>query len=43
MVEILSQNGFTVVADGAFIGQHLYSDIVTVAVEQTDKSDTMNS
>jgi len=39
MVEILSQNGFTVVAAGAFIGQHSYSDIVPVAVGRPDKSD----
>ena len=39
MVEMLSQNGFTVVAAGAFIGQHSYSDIVHVAVGRPDKSD----
>ena len=39
MVEMLSQNGFTVVAAGAFIGQHSYSDIVPVAVGRPDESD----
>ena len=39
MVEMLSQNGFTVVAAGTFIGQHSYSDIVPVAVGRPDKSD----
>lgn len=39
MVELLSQNGFTVVAAGAFIGQHSYSDIVPVALGRPDKSD----
>ena len=39
MVEMLSQNGFTVVAAGAFIGQHSYSDIVPVALGRPDKSD----
>jgi ferredoxin len=39
MVEILSQNGFTVVAAGAFIGQHSYSDIVPVALGRPDESD----
>jgi len=39
MVEMLSRNGFTVVAAGAFIGQHSYSDIVPVAVGRPDKSD----
>jgi Pyruvate/2-oxoacid:ferredoxin oxidoreductase delta subunit len=39
MVEMLLQNGFTVVAAGAFIGEHSYSDIVPVAVGRPDKSD----
>jgi ferredoxin len=39
MVEILSNNGFTVIAAGAFIGQHSYSDIVPVALGRPDNSD----
>jgi len=39
MVEILSNNGFGVVAAGAFIGQHSYSDVVPVAIGRPDKSD----
>jgi Pyruvate/2-oxoacid:ferredoxin oxidoreductase delta subunit len=39
MVEILLQNGCTVVSAGAFIGQHSYSDIVPVAVGRPDESD----
>lgn len=39
MVEILSNNGFTVVAAGTFIGQHSYSDIIPVAMGRPDKSD----
>jgi ferredoxin len=39
MVEILSNNGFTVIAAGAFIGQHSYSDIVPVVLGRPDKSD----
>ncbi len=39
MVEILSQNGFNVMAAGLFIGQHSYSDVVPVAVGRPDESD----
>lgn len=39
MVEILSQNGFSVVAAATFIGQHSYSDIVPIAIGRPDKSD----
>ena len=39
MFEILSKNGFTVVAAGTFIGQHSYSDIIPVAVGRPDESD----
>ena len=39
MVEILSENGFGVIAVGAFIGQHSYSDIVPVAMGRPDESD----
>ncbi len=39
MVEILSQNDFSVMAAGLFIGQHSYSDIVPVAVGRPDESD----
>ena len=39
MVEILSQNGFIVMAAGLFIGQHSYSDVVPVAIGRPDESD----
>ena len=39
MVSILSSNNFNVLAAGAFIGQHTYSDIVPVAIGRPDKSD----
>lgn len=39
MVEMLSQNGFTVMAAGLFIGQHSYSDVVPVAIDRPDESD----
>ncbi|MEN8207777.1 MAG: 4Fe-4S binding protein [Candidatus Fermentibacteria bacterium] len=39
MVEVLSNNGFGVIAAGAFIGQHSYSDVVPVAIGRPDKSD----
>ena len=39
MVEILLKNGFTVMAAGAFIGQHSYCDIVPVAMGRPDKAD----
>ena len=39
MVEILSSNGFGVIAAGAFIGQHSYSHVVPVAIGRPDKSD----
>ena len=39
MVEILSNNGFKIVAAGAFIGQHSYSDVVPVAIGRPDKLD----
>ncbi|MEJ2505966.1 MAG: hypothetical protein P8Y81_06865, partial [Ignavibacteriaceae bacterium] len=39
MVEILSNNGFGVIAAGAFIGQHSYSDVVSVAIGRPDKAD----
>jgi ferredoxin len=39
MTEILFTNGFTVVAAGAFIGQHSYSDVIPVAVGRPDRSD----
>ena len=39
MAEILSQNGFTVMGAGLFIGQHSYSDVVPVAIGRPDESD----
>jgi ferredoxin len=39
MVELLSDHGFNVVAAGAFIGQHSYSDIIPVAMGRPDESD----
>lgn len=39
MVEMLSQNGFNVMAAGLFIGQHSYSDVVPVAIGRPDESD----
>ena len=36
---MLMQNGFNVLAAGAFIGRHSYSDIVPVAIGRPDKSD----
>ena len=39
MAELLSHNGFTVMAAGLFIGQHSYSDVVPVAIGRPDKSD----
>jgi Pyruvate/2-oxoacid:ferredoxin oxidoreductase delta subunit len=39
LVEILAHNGFGVIAAGAFIGQHSYSDIVPVAIGRPDKPD----
>ena len=39
MAEILLQNGFTMHAAAAFIGQHSYSDIVPVAMGRPDRSD----
>ena len=39
MVEILSNNNFNVFAAGAFIGQHSYSDIISVAAGRPDKTD----
>lgn len=39
LVEILSNNGFIVVAAGTFIGRHAYSDLIPVAVGRPDKSD----
>ncbi len=39
MVEMLSQNGFNVMAAGLFIGQHSYSDVVPVAMGRPDESD----
>ena len=39
MAEILSQNGFIVMAAGLFIGQHSYSDVVPVAIGRPDESD----
>ncbi len=39
MAEMLSQNGFHVMAAGLFIGQHSYSDVVPVAIERPDESD----
>jgi ferredoxin len=39
MAEILSHNGFTIMAAGLFIGQHSYSDVVPVAVGRPDESD----
>jgi Pyruvate/2-oxoacid:ferredoxin oxidoreductase delta subunit/flavodoxin len=39
LVKRLSEKGLTVVAAGAFIGQHTYSDIIPVAVGRPDKSD----
>jgi ferredoxin len=39
MVELLSIHGFNVVAAGAFIGQHSYSDIIPVAIGRPDESD----
>lgn len=39
MVELLSSRGFGVIAAGAFIGQHAYSDVVPVAMGRPDKAD----
>ncbi|MBU1247666.1 MAG: 4Fe-4S binding protein, partial [Proteobacteria bacterium] len=39
MVELLSENGFSITAAGAFIGQHSYSDIVPVALGRPDDLD----
>jgi Pyruvate/2-oxoacid:ferredoxin oxidoreductase delta subunit len=39
MVKMLSHNNFNVLASGAFIGQHSYSDIVPVAIGRPDKTD----
>lgn len=39
LVEILSNNHFNVLAAGAFIGQHSYSDIIPVAIGRPDKTD----
>ena len=39
MVEILSNNNFNVLAAGAFIGQHSYSNIIPVAIGRPDKTD----
>ena len=39
MAEMLSQNGFNVMAAGLFIGQHSYSDVVPVAMGRPDESD----
>ncbi|HUW06410.1 MAG TPA: 4Fe-4S binding protein [Williamwhitmania sp.] len=39
MVEILTNNGFSIKAAGAFIGQHSYSDIVPVAIGRPDNTD----
>lgn len=39
MVEILSNNHFKVVSACTFIGQHSYSDIVSVAIGRPDKTD----
>jgi ferredoxin len=39
MAEMLSHNGFNVMAAGLFIGQHSYSDVVPVAMGRPDESD----
>jgi ferredoxin len=39
LAEILQKNGFTVMAAGAFIGQHSYSAIIPVAMGRPDKAD----
>ena len=39
LVELLLKNNFTVMAAGAFIGQHSYSDIIPVAMGRPDKAD----
>jgi ferredoxin len=39
LVELLQKNSFTVMAAGAFIGQHSYSAIVPVAMGRPDKAD----
>jgi ferredoxin len=39
LVESLLKNDFAVVAAGAFIGQHSYSDIIPVAMGRPDKAD----
>jgi len=39
MAEMLSQNGFNVMAAGLFIGQHSYSDVVPVAIGRPDEFD----
>ncbi len=39
MAEILSRNGFSVIAAGAFIAQHSYSDLIPVAMGRPDPSD----
>jgi len=39
MMEILSKDGFNVVAAGLFIGQHSYSDLIPAGIGRPDKSD----
>ncbi len=39
MLEILSNDGFKVVAAGIFIGQHSYSDMIPAGMGRPDKSD----
>lgn len=39
LAEILTENGFKIVAAGAFIGQHSYKDIIPVAIGRPDKYD----
>jgi len=39
LVEILSQADFTIVSAGTFIGQHSYSDVISVAVGRPDSED----
>jgi Pyruvate/2-oxoacid:ferredoxin oxidoreductase delta subunit len=39
MVELLLHNNFRIIAAGAFIGQHSYSDIIPVAMGRPDRDD----
>jgi len=39
LAEILTKNGFKIVAAGAFIGQHSYSEIIPISIGRPDKND----